>query len=1377
MDRQKSYTYFEGEAPSTNFDPEGRLTPLTTFNLDLPFDSHTAAGPSNFDSNTFQSYRNLRGLEKQNSDAPATISYNLQAQEYDLKELQSLFAQKHTPIHKPPSSINLNNQGTLNEKVSSSKSDTPQNKLNNLFRKGSTASKYPNNNKSIDLGSEPAGEKLMFYSSCTGPVYGSSLYNFCDSDVTFSDLVLGARTNLSINQITTLKTEKESAPSTVSQPIPKTKDHNDIHTDTLKKFAVKNNFEKKFFIETEESSIHNATSPESNSVKDSGIDSHDEKTNLKPTPLGRKRTDNSNTNIQTHKDHDHLFWLNIKNPTFEEMDIISKVFHIHPLTVEDILSPEIAHEKVDTFGDYVFITYSAIDYYSSQNPNSESKVNYTNIQSTPYFIIVKNSCVLSFHTDGHDDHIDDTLIRLNNLTSSGHDYMLTPSYITYAIIDLITDEIGPTARLTELEVDAIDELVLILSSKEHNDILLRLGTTRRRILSLFRLIQGKPSVVKSVSREINKKIKNSEDQLAQAINRLNSRNLVLKQEHSNSPRVRPRIISSSHIRPDADPLEALNDGSTTEQNENVSINQLNEEIVALRKTIHSLNEVLWSYNDVGDHINYLVSVCSQSELILARTHTNYMGKLSLELASASEDIGVLANNLTIIGVISTPFMIVGGLFGMNVKVPWQGDTHDTLAAFYSIVAFCSKISLKIKAELENVTDLRPSSNQFEWHFKLSRGDAESCYVEHDGKFGMLGHGTNEIRMRLRCQVVEELRTMSVAIVEGPFAYKNEDSNKFSQIAVLDCRGIEPVEFNPQGEWEAFGVESGLKFDSIDMTDSEWVDYDEKDQSSSLQKISKRQLERGYQVPDSGIEGSDERPSKQMKETDDDYEEDDRFFMDGLTKTEKNVFDWVDQVDNIEQVGKDSAKRTILKLEKAISKNTELRLRYPNDPQKFIDSEADLDESILELQNLSTQVLDTFPIVLELGVIDSLVNLMTHENKDIVLDVIQVVGEWTAEDLFEENDTDESSSNVLLCQQVVQRIVEELKNQGYFQSLGSALRNMNENASSEIVESEREGVNKILNIIENVSSINTSLLAPICIDMKLVPFLLCRISKNFLDKSESKLSRVDSNQQYSAEILSILVQLEPKTISMVTEPLNNGSNGIDIILECMSKYRKMDPLDSTEFEYVESLFNILLSISLDSKDAKKKIVESEGIELLCLMLKEQNFARVLALKLIDFLITPIDVLGDDSLETEIVERVLSGDGYTYLCKALMKKNIKNLKKYPEFSTIQDQYRVTSILSWMFRLTKPNTKLRWILLSKFISNENSSIGVQTACKSRLDRLVEIHLFYSEAVQNQEDLVVEDALFGLYLIDMVLVLIAINDEFARNHIKKQSTSISRS
>lgn len=66
------------------------------------------------------------------------------------------------------------------------------------------------------------------------------------------------------------------------------------------------------------------------------------------------------TNIDTALEDIPPFWLDVVNPTEEEMKVLSKAFGIHPLTTEDIFLGEI-REKVELFKDYYLICFRSFD--------------------------------------------------------------------------------------------------------------------------------------------------------------------------------------------------------------------------------------------------------------------------------------------------------------------------------------------------------------------------------------------------------------------------------------------------------------------------------------------------------------------------------------------------------------------------------------------------------------------------------------------------------------------------------------------------------------------------------------------------------------------------------------------------------------------------------------------------------------------------------------------------------------------------------------------------------------------------------------------------------------------------------------------------------
>lgn len=112
------------------------------------------------------------------------------------------------------------------------------------------------------------------------------------------------------------------------------------------------------------------------------------------------------------------------------------------------------------------------------------------------------------------------------------------------------------------------------------------------------------------------------------------------------------------------------------------------------------------------------------------------------------------------------------------------------------------------------------------------------------------------------------------------------------------------------------------------------------------------------------------------------------------------------------------KKMLLRLERAANKNQAQRSKYPDDPTKwvlvvshvwilitavsrFIDSEADLDAAIKALLPLAQVPKVAYPLLIGSGQLEALIGLLSHENADIALDVVELIHELTDEDVGEE----------------------------------------------------------------------------------------------------------------------------------------------------------------------------------------------------------------------------------------------------------------------------------------------------------------------------------------------------------------------------------------
>ncbi|KAH8675370.1 hypothetical protein BX600DRAFT_507615 [Xylariales sp. PMI_506] len=316
------------------------------------------------------------------------------------------------------------------------------------------------------------------------------------------------------------------------------------------------------------------------------------------------------------------WWLDVLSPTEAEMKVIQKAFGIHPLTSEDIMLQE-QREKVELFRHYYFVNYRSFD----QDEESETHLDPVNV-----YVVVFREGVISFHFS-QTPHPANVRRRMRQLK----DYItLSPDWISYAIIDDITDTFGPLIQKIEEEVDDIDDVILKLhrshdpTAKEKSrkgdgdekgsvngdnsapncdaDMLERIGNCRKKVMELYRLLGNKADVIKGFAKRCN--------------------------EHWD---VAPR------------------------------------------------SEIGLYLGDIQDHILTMTGNLSHYEKILSRSHANYLAQINIRMNERQEETADTLGKLTVLGTIVLPMNIITGLWGMNVWVPGQ-EHEGNLTWFWCISA-------------------------------------------------------------------------------------------------------------------------------------------------------------------------------------------------------------------------------------------------------------------------------------------------------------------------------------------------------------------------------------------------------------------------------------------------------------------------------------------------------------------------------------------------------------------------------------------------------------------------------------------------------------------------------------------------------------------
>lgn len=496
-----------------------------------------------------------------------------------------------------------------------------------------------------------------------------------------------------------------------------------------------------------------------------------------------------------------------------------------------------------------------------------------------------------------------------------------------------------------------------------------------------------------------------------------------------------------------------------------------------------------------------------------------------------------------------------------------------------------------------------------------------------------------------------------------------------------------------------------------------------------------------------------------REEDTEFEDEEgRFFGGGLTSEQSSILDLVDEydVDETEALTATNVKKMILKFEKAINKNQEMRVRYADQPEKFMESEADLDEEIKNLLSL-TEAPQMYPEFVKLGSVASLMSLLSHENTDIAIDTIDLINELTDEDVGASTSEDdlERSEEVL---EAINTFVSAMMENELLQLLVQNLARLDEKE-----ETDRQGVFKILGIFENILSLNPKYAEDIALKTDVLPWILKRL----------QIKGFDANIAYTSEILSILLQ-DNKDIRLKVGELD----GLDVLLRALSAYRKKDAGSEDESEMVENLFNSMCSL-LNENENRVRFLESEGIELMVIMLKEKTLARIRAVKVLNYALN-----GDEGGRLRAI-RFVDASGLKALFPLFMGKGNKKLKKSHQSAFIEseDEEHISCIiLSLLKHLTQEDVQ-RMRLILKFTEDDHEKVDRLIDLREQYekkDEAVKQELEDAKAVLDEEDYEEYEADFydrrlaaGLFTLQRICLLIAALSEESRG-IREKATML---
>ena len=259
------------------------------------------------------------------------------------------------------------------------------------------------------------------------------------------------------------------------------------------------------------------------------------------------------------------------------------------------------------------------------------------------------------------------------------------------------------------------------------------------------------------------------------------------------------------------------------------------------------------------------------------------------------------------------------------------------------------------------------------------------------------------------------------------------------------------------------------------------------------------------------------------------------------------------------------------LNKTYQRNSLLRAQHFNNPSKFMFNEIALNDEITSFKSAAVNV-TMYNKLVEYGVMDSFVGLMSHDNSDVVISVVNVLVELFDPDVLlvqqqlqqQEDDKDNNNNTAEEREHNMRKLVNSFVNGGGLDLLSSNLGRFDES-----IEEDAKGIEDVLTLVESILDLersgvlqrdvvqsddqereedddnnnnnksSMSIVACICQQTTLLSWLFQRIDKSDNDSSNNEATATSTASApispavlklHASEVLSTILQHEDYSTS-------------------------------------------------------------------------------------------------------------------------------------------------------------------------------------------------------------------------------------------------------
>ncbi|KAH9898329.1 hypothetical protein C8Q73DRAFT_727005 [Cubamyces lactineus] len=417
------------------------------------------------------------------------------------------------------------------------------------------------------------------------------------------------------------------------------------------------------------------------------------------------------------------WWLDVSSPTWEDMCAIGKLLHLHPLTLEDILTQD-PREKLELFPKlgYYFISFRAIesqktrerlrnilgvedDYWKLPDEGVVGEVN--------VYLIIFREGICSFHFADIAEHVDRVRTRIMLL---GESINTSSDWIAHGIMDSIVDSFFPFLEVIEKEVLEIEQLVFSASDGTGIPASEKLASTRSGSSgSDTVLLSDKGPTADSDEKHSFVGVANPSLKSASLKPRFSAPTSIpllvrgarraICEAIASIPRFRAVDTHSSDYNHPTTTIQRMARTRRLVTSLTRFLAVKSEVVTQVKKRLLTQGEwglgtgtdndldVFVYMGDVQDHILTLQQSLAHYERMLNQSHPTYLSQLRLSVSKAKSNSDKAIVSLTVISLGVLCIQTLLSLMSMNCDVPHDPIGSNKYDAFAAVIAVATLITI------------------------------------------------------------------------------------------------------------------------------------------------------------------------------------------------------------------------------------------------------------------------------------------------------------------------------------------------------------------------------------------------------------------------------------------------------------------------------------------------------------------------------------------------------------------------------------------------------------------------------------------------------------------------------------------------------------